>query len=231
MNNLMDNSKLKVLLYSDGSHQAFSAAVYAATLLRSIPNMHLTILQVYEIDEGSKGVKYSWIELRKKYQPYHWKCSLDKDKSWLNTWPAAPNTKWLKNILNGSEQEIKKTFAEILAAANNIFSKNLNVCQQNLCLNVSCDETVSTSEKVEVIADYAAKNFYQLIIIGSRGPSKLNRLVFGSFSYEMLHKCAIPVVLIKKLPQEFIDSFLAETLSLQEINIKQRSVIPWRKRN
>ena len=68
----MDNSKFKVLLYSDGSHQAFSAAVYTATLLKKIPNMSLTILQVQESDDHSIEAEYSWLELRPKNTRYYW---------------------------------------------------------------------------------------------------------------------------------------------------------------
>ena len=45
----MNDFKFNVVLFSDGSHQAFSAAVYTATLLKKIPNMHLTIMQLQEV--------------------------------------------------------------------------------------------------------------------------------------------------------------------------------------
>ena len=49
----MDDPKFKVLLYSDGSHQAFSAAVYTATLFKNIPSMNLTVLHIQGNAEGN----------------------------------------------------------------------------------------------------------------------------------------------------------------------------------
>jgi len=210
----MNDSKLKVLLYSDGSYQAFSAAVYTATLLQNTPNMHLTILQVQEKDGGSMGMKYSWTELRPKYKRYYWECSPDTDYSWIDTWPVRPDSKWIKHILDESDPEIKRQYNEILAKTNNIFSKRTqNVHLQTLCLNTCFSETSDVSETVEMIVDYTTKNLFDLIIIGTRGLSTLKGVIFGSFSHEVLNKSTIPVLLIKKLPQEFIDSYLSESES------------------
>lgn len=208
----MSDSKLKVLLYSDGSHQAFSAAVYTATLLQNTPNMQLTILQVQETDEGSRGVKYSWTELRPKYKRYYWGCSSGTDYSWIDSWPVTPDSEWIKHVLDESDPKIKKQYDEILAKTNNIFLKRKeNVHHQMLCLNTSFSETSDTSETVKMIVDYATKNLLDLIIIGTRGLSTLNGVIFGSLSHNVLNKSTIPVLLIKKLPQEFIDSYLSDT--------------------
>jgi len=45
---MTESNLLKVLLYSDGTQHSFSAAVYAANLFYSIPNMQLTVLHVQE---------------------------------------------------------------------------------------------------------------------------------------------------------------------------------------
>ena len=65
-------------------------------------------------------------------------------------------------------------------------------------------------DKVEAIVDYATKNSFELIIMGSRGLSTLKGFVFGSLAHTVLNKSPLPVLLIKKLPQDYIDNFLAE---------------------
>ncbi|SPF44129.1 Universal stress family protein [Candidatus Desulfosporosinus infrequens] len=210
----MNDSKLKVLLYTNGSYQAFSASVYTAKLLQNNPNLHLTILQVQDVDEGSKGGKYSWTELRFKYKSCRWTCSSDLDKSWMNIWPDSPDSKWLKQILHDSDLELRKQYVALLAITNNIFSKRKeNVHHQKLCLNTSFSETSKPSETVETIVDYATKNLYDLIIIGTRGLSRLQRVIFGSLSHDLLNKSTIPVLLIEKLPRTFIDGYLSASES------------------
>ena len=206
----MNNSKFKVLLYSDGSHQAFSAAVYTATLLKKMPNMNLTILQVQESDE-SEGTEYSWLELRSKYKRYHWGCSSENEYRWIDSWPANPSPEWMNGILNESESslETQKQYAAILKRTNEIYSKRSNnVKHQALCLNTSINEKTSSSETVKMILDYAADNSIELIIMGTRGLSAMKGLIFGSLAHTVLDKSPLPVLLIKKLPQDFIESYL-----------------------
>ena len=59
--------------------------------------------------------------------------------------------------------------------------------------------------------------------MGTRGLSSLKGLIFGGLAHKVLNKSAIPVLLIKKLPQEFIDSFLSD--SKQEITREIPQVI------
>lgn len=207
----MNDSKFKVLLYSDGSHQAFSAAVYTATLLKNMPNMHLTIVQVHETDEGSLGVEYSWKELRPKYKRYYWGCSKEKDYNWIDAWPISPTSDWMKRVLDEVDSDTRKQYSEILTKTNEIFfQRGLNVKHQELCCNTSISETTEISETVEVILDYATKNLFELIIMGTRGLSTLHGLIYGSLAHTVLNKSPIPVLLIKKLPQDFIDTYLAD---------------------
>ncbi|MDR3602346.1 MAG: universal stress protein [Desulfosporosinus sp.] len=209
----MNDSKFKVLLYSDGSHQAFSAAVYTATLLKDMPNMYLTIIQVQDSDEGSQGTEYSWKELRPKYKRYYWGCSKGTEYSWIDTWPISPTQDWMNNVLDDS-LEAKQQYAEILAKTNQIYSKRkLNVTHEALCSNTSLFDKSNIADTVNVILDYAIKNTFELVIIGTRGHSALNGVIFGSLSHSVLDKSPIPVLLIKKLPQEFIDAYLSDTES------------------
>ncbi|EGW39537.1 universal stress protein [Desulfosporosinus sp. OT] len=183
----MTDFKYKVLLYSDGSHQAFSAAVYTATLLKIIPNMHLTVVQVHERDEVSMETEYSWI----------------------NTWPVSPTSEWMKHVLDGSDTETKSEYHKILNKTNEIFLEHgLSVSHQELYSNSKISEI---SDTVDVILDYATKNLFELIVMGSRGLSSLKGLIFGSVAHYVLNKSEIPVLLIKKLPQDFIDNYLADT--------------------
>lgn len=208
----MNDSEFKVLLYSDGSHQAFSAAVYTATLLKKMPNMHLTILQLQEGNEGSKGTEYSWVELRPKYKRYYWGCSEGTEYSWIDSWPVSPNPDWMKGVLGNSEYDSKNQYDKILTKTNEIFSKRkLNVKQQIICANISISETIDMSETVDTIINYATKNSIELIVMGTRGLSTLKGLIFGSLAHNVLDKSTLPVLLIKKLPQDYIDDYLSDT--------------------
>lgn len=205
----MNESRQKVLLYSDNTYQAFSAAVYTAHYLDNNPNTHLTILQVKDKDLGSMGVKYNWRELRIKYKRNYSVC-LTEPPSWKDAWPLYPDSKWLKSIFAESDSEIqKKQYAKLLAKTDSIFSERQNVQLLTLYLNISIDEKSDRAEKVETIVDYATKNLYDLIIIGTRGFSPFKRVILGSLSYELLEKSPIPVLLIKKLSQNFIENYIS----------------------
>lgn len=186
---VMNESQFKVLLYSDGSHQAFSAAVYTATLLENMPDMYLTVLRVSENVEGSSI----------------------KEHNWTDTWPVSPTSEWMKHVLSESDSETESEYHRILAKTNKIFFKQgYHVIQQELFAKSKNDDTSDTSHIEDVILDYAKQNSFDLIIIGTRGLSSLKGLIFGSLAHNLLNKSTIPVMLIKKLPQEFIDSYLSD---------------------
>lgn len=174
----MTNSKFRVLLYSDGSAQSFSAAVYTATLLKNMPNMSLTILQVEEGTEASPGTEYSW----------------------LDNWPANPTAGWMERVIAESDATTRKQYTEILGKTKAIFSdKGFDVNHQSIYAGTSINETV------DAILDFATKNKTEVIVMGTRGLTALKGLMFGSLAHNMLNKSGIPVLLIKKLPQEFVD--------------------------
>lgn len=185
----MKMKKFKVLLYSDGSHQAFSAAVYTANLLRKMHNMQLTIVQVQESTEENSGDEYNW----------------------LDTWPLSPTSEWMKHVLSESDSKTQKEYHEILTKTNEIlFESGYNV--SHAVLNAHPDNTGSndTTHIENLIIDYATKNLFQLIIMGTRGLSTFKGLIFGSLAHNVLNKSAIPVLLVKKLPQEFIDKYMSD---------------------
>lgn len=49
----------------------------------------------------------------------------------------------------------------------------------------------------ETIADYAEKNGYDLILMGSHGHGALGRLVMGSVANRVLAHCGVPVLLVR----------------------------------
>lgn len=208
----MKGSNFEVLLFSDGSHQAFSAAVYTATLLKKIPNMSLTILQVHETDKELEGAtEYSWMELRPKYKRYQWGRSEDNDYRWIDSWPAQPNQEWMRGVLNESETSLESQvqYAEILRKTNEIYRANsAKIKHQALYLRVIPNEPVRISETAKMILDYVDTNSFNLIIMGMRGYS-FKGLINGSLARTVLEKSPLPILLIKKLPQAYIDRYLA----------------------
>lgn len=178
----MSVSKFNVLLYSDGSQQSFSAAVYAANLLKSMPNMHLTIVQVQESEEGSLGTEYSWID----------------------TWPVSPTSEWMKRVIE-SDTNVRSLYNDILNRTNEIFSeKGKNVSHHVIYCNPSISDTV------DALLEYAEKKQFKLIIMGTRGLTTLKGLIFGCLAHNVLNRSPIPVLLIKKLPQDFIDNYCSD---------------------
>lgn len=49
----------------------------------------------------------------------------------------------------------------------------------------------------ETIADFAQKNGFELIIMGSHGHGALGRLVMGSVANRVLAHCTVPVLLVR----------------------------------
>jgi len=192
----MNNSNLfKVLLYFDGSQHSFSAAVYAANLLNRIPNMHLTVLHVLENVEGSKQDDYNLMEI----------------------WSTDPNSDWVRSLLEKVELNQSSEYSEIIAKTNEIFSESgYDVNQQVIYANSNIPDIV------EAIVDYATKKEFKLIIMGTRGLTSLKGLIYGSLAHRVLNKSDIPVLLIKKLPQDFVDSFCSSP-SRKDTRIKGRS--------
>jgi nucleotide-binding universal stress UspA family protein len=175
----MADAKFNVLLYIGRSEHSFSAAVYAAKLLNHIPNIHITVVQVQDSVDGMMGSDYNSMDI----------------------WPVTPNTVWMKKILDEVDHETQKQYKEILARTNEIFSENgLNVKHEIL---IAKNNIVDIAE---TIIDYAVKNSFKMVILGTRGFSDIKGLVFGSLAHTVLNRSPIPVLLIKKLPHDFIDN-------------------------
>ena len=179
----MNDSEYNVLLYSDGSHQAFSAAVYTADLLKNMPNMHLAVVQVQESDVITQEEKYHWID----------------------NWPAHPTSEWTEKIISETDTDNKKHYLDILAKTNKIFSERADRVGHHIIYS-----NTNMSDTVDAIIDYATKNSFKLIIMGTRGLTTLKGLIFGCLAHNVLNRSPIPVLLVKKLPQEFIDKYCVE---------------------
>jgi len=179
-----DGNPLKVLLYFDGSQHSLSAAVYTANLFDTIPNMYLTIMHVQENVEKSKQEDYNLMQI----------------------WLTDPNSDWRKSLMKKVEPKQRNQYCEIIAKTNMKFiERGQNIKQQVIFANSNIPDTV------EAIVDYATKKKFDLIIMGTRGPSSLKGLMYGSLAHSVLNKSNIPVLLIKKLPQEFVDSFCSSS--------------------
>lgn len=180
---MTDSKSLKVLLYADGSPHSFSATVYAASLFSSLPNMQLTILHIHESVQGS----------------------IEGDYNLLETWSSNPRTDWVEHLIEDEDSDEGKEYSEILAITNKIFNKRgHNVNRQVIYSNYNIPDIT------EAILDYATKKHYELIIMGTRGLNSLKGLIYGSLAHNVLNKSNIPVLLIKKLPQDFIDNYCSD---------------------
>jgi nucleotide-binding universal stress UspA family protein len=213
MNNHMN---FKVLLYSDGSQQALSAAVYAATLLKHMPNMSLTIVQIKECDEGFMGTEYSWKELRPKPKRYYWGCAPSAEPSWIDHWPNGPRTGWLNHVANESVLETNNQHDVVMRETKNILSsRGINVELQILCSNTSISDTADTAD---LILDYATRNSFGLIVMGEQEQSAFNWFNMGNLPQVVRNKSTIPVVLVKKLNEDFVDTYILEKMKMQPIS-------------
>lgn len=56
------------------------------------------------------------------------------------------------------------------------------------------------------IAKFAEENNYNLIIMGTKGPTDFKALVAGSLAHAVVRLSPCPVLLVKKLPAEILDS-------------------------
>lgn len=177
----MTDDTFNVLLYVDESQYSFSASVYAATLLKHISKMNITVVQFQESIEDEV---------------------IASDYNLMDIWPISPNSVWMQQIINEADDEMKKQYQDILTRTNEIFSQRSHCVKHEIL--VANNNIVDTAE---ALLDYAEKNFFELIIMGTRGFSEVRGLIFGSFAHTVLNRSPIPVQLIKKLPQEFIDNY------------------------
>jgi len=77
-------------------------------------------------------------------------------------------------------------------------------CQIKVETVVGVSETGGIAAR---IARFAEENNYNLIIMGTKGPTDLKALVAGSLAHAVVRAAHCPVLLVKKLPQQILESF------------------------
>ena len=87
------------------------------------------------------------------------------------------------------------TYHEILSETNEVFSQRSEDISHVM---IYCN--LGISDTAEALYDYAEKNAYNMIIMGTRGLTTLKILLFGY----LVKSSPIPMMLIKKLPQGLI---------------------------
>jgi hypothetical protein len=180
----MNEAKFNVLLYSDESQPAFFAVVYSAILLMNMPNMHLTVVQLKESIDSSMGI----------------------ENDWINAWPISPTSEWIKDVMGGSDLVNESKYHEIITKINEIFAKRVvDIRHQVIYCNPSIPDTV------DALLEYVTKKSIELIVMGTRGLTPLKGLIFGSLAYTLQNRSPVPVLLVKKLPEGFLDSYRLKT--------------------
>lgn len=148
-----------------------------------MPNMHLTVVQVQEPGQHSP----------------------ENSSDWKDNWPVSPESSWMKNMLNSPDQAAKKQYEKIIVKTNQIIAARADEIDHDVIYS-----NASFAHIADALVDYATKHSYKMIIMGTRGLTSFQGLLFGSLAHNVLTKDAVPVLLIKKLPQEFIDNFCLE---------------------
>lgn len=213
-------NKFRVLLYSDGTQQALSATVYAATLLQKIPNMYLTIVQIQECKDKSMGTRYNWLELRPKQKRFYRSSSVDSDFRWVDTWKNNPSLTWVERMEEKCDWKLKNQYYRIVNKINRIFLESTdNIEYKWLLSNISFQDSFDTSDTEDLLIDYASNNRFDLIIIGTRQLTKINQLIHGNLAANVQKKSPIPVTLVKKLSEEFINDFINDSFSFHEFEV------------
>ena len=92
--------------------------------------------------------------------------------------------KYAEKTLEEHSKFIKKIFSNLEAAAN---KKNVKIS-----LKLLHNPSVS-----KAIVNYVNSKNYDLIVIGSHGRTRINKMILGSVANEVAHKAKIPVMVVK----------------------------------
>ncbi|MCL6638976.1 MAG: universal stress protein [Firmicutes bacterium] len=88
-------------------------------------------------------------------------------------------------------QDIEK---EMHKLAGRAIEKTVSLFQEQ---GLAVDSEIVAGEPGVAIADYAKKNGFGWIIMGTRGLSDLSGVIMGSVSHQVLHLTELPVLLVK----------------------------------
>lgn len=181
----MNGSRFNVLLYSDESKSAFYALVYSAILMMNMPNMHLTVVQLKESKDSFIGAGG--------------KC--------LSFWPISPTSSWMKEIIGRADPDEKTCYCEILTKTNELFtSRTVDFSYQVLYCNPNIPDTVNA------LLQYARKNSIELLVMGTSELWSLKDLIFGNLAHAVQNRSPIPVLLVKKLSQDFLAVYRSKSV-------------------
>ena len=180
----MNEAKFNVLLYSNESQHDFWGVIYSAILLTNMPNMHLTIVQLKESNNGSMSAKDSWI----------------------NSWSISPSLNWIIDSMGGSDSTAISRYNEILTKTNEVFFKRSEDISYQV---IYCNPSIP--EAVDALLEYTRKKSIALIVMGTQRLTTLKDLIFGSLEQTLQNKSPIPVLLVKNLPLDFPNSMRSKT--------------------
>jgi len=82
----------------------------------------------------------------------------------------------------------------LLKKAGNLLSKAKKRAAQN---GILLEDKIEYGDEGSTITDFAYKNSFDIIVIGSRGQSGIKEAFLGSTSNYVLHKSKIPVLIVK----------------------------------
>lgn len=179
----MNGLKFNVLLYSNESQHNFFGVIYSAILLMNMPNMHLTVVQLKESNDGSMSTN-----------------------NYGNHWPINPTLNWMKDVMGWSDSTAISRYHEILTNTNEIFSKRAEDISHQV---IYCNPSIP--DAVDALLEYATKRSIALIVMSTQGPTILKDLIFGSLENTLQSRSPIPVLLVKKLPLDFVDSYRSKS--------------------
>ena len=92
------------------------------------------------------------------------------------------------------DDQIRPIEKKLLTHAVEIMKKAKRRAAQN---GILFHEKVVYGDEGVKIVNYAKKNNFDLIVIGSRGRSGIKEIILGSTSNYVLHKSQIPVMIVK----------------------------------
>ena len=92
--------------------------------------------------------------------------------------------KFSKDLLEKNTKMLKKLFSNLQTLAN---KKGIK-----LSLKILHDPSVS-----KAITNYVNSNKFDLVVIGSRGRTGVNKIILGSVANDVIHKVNVPTMVVK----------------------------------
>ena len=107
----------------------------------------------------------------------------------------------------GLTRDEETASTEVLSrVSNEIIQETKKIFDQRQIKVETVVGTFEAGSVAEKIARFARGGNYNLIIMGTRGPTDLKALVAGSLAHAVVRAAPCPVLLVKKLPGEILAS-------------------------